>query len=796
MSTKRALFAVLALSSLSQLVMAQEFRSTSFANSASQPVTVDLTSLNNANDASVSVRNSSGAWIQLPALFNPGAVPPYNISYIQQQLPPTHSDKDLAIATWQFVNNHLSHYCSAGTVINGLQYYTEDPELIFNAFGFACCDQAARSLVWIWLQLGYQARLAVFPFHTVAEIYYGNRWHMFDSDHHAYYVLSDGETVASVADILADPQIIVQQSHDGLDPIGFPAQEMADLYQEYANDLEDLTSGFLQNEGLSLNLRPFEEIVMHSDNLGATAQKWLISQDNAKYFSFDFVNTAELNWDISFGQSYWSTWAYSINGVNVVTESSGAKNLQAVGSSGNVIYRESSIFPVLALSVAAQVPAAGGTLQAYISTDAIRWSGPVTFQSTSEISSYQQVADLTNLASGLYTYYVKIELQGPIQLHKIRISPLVQAGKSFIPQLEANMANQLAYSDASPQSQQRNMRITTQIPTGDPQIVGLQAVSLIPEHPIYSLGRDHGAANLVDGDPDSMAYPSSTAHARYFDYVVQLGGTHIVTGVSIDWGIFGTDSQFITAWELEGRVGTGNWQVLATGYFPGQYTSDISLNTTAAELRLRANGNNSIGVYEMRVFGRLPDSSPVPLTITASDNEVEYPSNPLWGPVGNLADGNDNTCASPPGVSLDYTLDPGQLTQVDSVLVYWGPYYSQYIASWALLGLPDNSTTWEVISHGVLPHSEQMTIPVKNTYRQMRMTAQSVGPEIGICEVQVSGNVVQDNLLQGPLVQSLEQCNDFSLTDELPPWRRYESYVSHRNCRGIFVESSQQLTER
>lgn len=744
MSRKRALFVILALLCLSQLAMAQEFRSTSFVNSGSQPVTVDLTGVNNAHDDIVSIRNSSDDWVQLPALSTPGTLPPYNVAYIQQQLPPTHSDKDVAIATWEFVYQHMFHYCSAGTVVNGRQYYAEDPELIFNAFGFGCCDQAARSLAWIWLQLGYQARLAVFPFHTIAEIYYGNRWHMFDADHHAYYVLSDGETVASVADILADPQIIVQQSHDGLDPAGYPAQEMADLYQEYANDLVDLTSGYLQNEGLSLNLRPSEEIVLHSKNLAATAQMYLTSQNNAQYFSFDFVNTAELNWDISFGLPNWSTWAYAINGVNVVTESSGTKNLQAMGSSGNVIYRESSLFPVLALTVAARVPVAGGgTLQAYISPDGINWSGPVAFQSTSEISSYQQVADLTNLASGLYSYYVKIELQGAVQLHKIRISPLVQAASWFIPQLAANTPNQLAYSDASPQSQYRNMRITTQIPTGDPQIVGLQAVSLIPEHPVYSLGRDRGAANLVDGDPDSMAYPSSTARARHFDYAVYLGTTYIVTGVSIDWGVFGTNPQYITGWRLEGRVVGGAWQVLTTGGFPGQYTTNISPNATVSELRLLADGNNSIGVYEMRVFGRLPDSSPVPLTITPSDNVVEWPSNELWGPVGNLADGNDNTCASPPGVSLDYTLDPGQQTQVDSVLVYWGPYYSQYIASWALLGLPDNSRTWEVISHGVLPHSEQMTIPVKNTYRQMRITAQSTGPLIGICEVQVSGNLVQ-----------------------------------------------------
>ncbi len=117
-----------------------------------------------------------------------------------------------------------------------------------------------------------------------------------------------------------------------------------------------------------------------------------------------------------------------------------------------------------------------------------------------------------------------------MRLHKIRISPIVQTAKWIFPVLTAGSANQFVYDDASPVNRVREMTITTEVPAGSPQIRGLQAQSLVPEDPVYSLARDYGAANLVDGDMDSLAYPS----ARHIDYAIHLNGPHVVSGVSID----------------------------------------------------------------------------------------------------------------------------------------------------------------------------------------------------------------------------------------------------------------------
>ena len=558
---------------------------------------------------------------------------------------------------------------------------------------------------------------------------------MLDSDHQAYYLLNDGVTIASVADILADPQMIVNQSVNGLDPVGFPAEEMALLYAQNASNLRYLTSGYLINQGLSLYLRPHEELVLRSQILEEADQKY----DYGTPLSLDSVNSGQLTWDISFGQSYWRVWAYSVTGVDAVSDSSGTSDLQNLSTSpGNVIYRESTVFPVLALSVAAQANPGSGGLRAYISSDGVYWSAPVQFQPTTNISSYQLNADLSNLAQGQYSYYVKIELTGGMRLHKIRISPIVQTAKWIFPVLTAGSANQFVYDDASPVNRVREMTITTEVPAGSPQIRGLQAQSLVPEDPVYSLARDYGAANLVDGDMDSLAYPS----ARHIDYAIHLNGPHVVSGVSIDWGYFGSDARYLTNWTLLGSNGGQNWQVLASGGFPGKSTLDVAVQSTATDLRLMADGLNSIGAYEVRVFGtvipNLPQSS-----LSVVSNILE---NPIYSlargyQAAKLIDGNLQTLAYPANDNLDYQISLGGATQLSSASITWGYFGTNpiYVDNWSVLGRNGANQPWTTVAQGGFPNAASSSMGLETVATDLRLVAHSAQNNIGSYEFQLYG---------------------------------------------------------
>ncbi|HEY1937096.1 MAG TPA: discoidin domain-containing protein [Candidatus Angelobacter sp.] len=719
----------------SQLLFSQEFRSTTAVNAQSQNISLDLSSVSNLNGASITIRNSSGSWITLPQISNPATPWPYNIEAIRKQLPPTNSDQEFAIATWQFVVKHTFHYCSAGTVTTASKNSLTDPALILNSFGFGCCDQKDRILAWIWQQFGYQTRLAAMDFHTVAEIFYNNAWHMFDPDHQVYYFLSDGVTVAAIADILANPNIVVQQADaNGLDGAGWSAAVMAQLYAQNAPTLRYFTSGYLTHQGLSVALHPNESLTIFSDNAVGAGQHY----DPGDPFTFRSVGTGEFDWDLSFGDIGWRNWAYSSTNVDSILDATGAKYLQNLTSTpGEIVYKESSMFPVLALSVSAQMIAnTNGSLWAAFSADGVNWSSPAFVAPTTNVSGFQAAIDFTNLASGQYTYFIKIYLVGNVQVHRLRISPVVQTAKWIFPSLIAGSINQLTYSDSSKAAQARRLQVTVKVSLASPQIQGLQAESLVPENSTFSLARDYGAANLVDGNPDSLAYPGNT----HIDYVIHLGGPHIVSGASIDWGNFGSDPRYVKSWTLMGRNGTQDWQTLASGGFPGASTMNISANSVASDLRIVAEGVNNVGIYDVRVFGN--DVPPIPSSnLTVFSN---IPEDPIYSvaagyTAANLIDGNPASLAYPSNNHLDYQVSLGTPTHLSAATLTWGIFGSNdiYMSNWMLLGRNGSDQAWSILAQGGYPNSTASTIAIDAIATDLRIMATSSQNSIGIYELQL-----------------------------------------------------------
>jgi hypothetical protein len=505
-------------------------------------------------------------------------------------------------------------------------------------------------------------------------------------------------------------------------------------------------------------------------------------------------------------------------------------------------------------------------------------------QDAADVSSFQKYADLSSQAIGNYSYFIRIELQPGARVRKLRISPVVQISKFLFPVLVTKNPNDLVYNDLSPS---RTMRVTARIPGVNPPIRGLQASSLVSEDSFRSLAQDHGASNIVDGDPDSYATPGS----NHLDYSVRLNAIYHVTAVSIDWNNFGTDPRSINNWTLLGRNGNQPWQPLGSGGPPASPTSNIAIDTVATELRVVADGNNAIGVYELRAFGTLlqpleavfnkakvstgplrltpvrtggnalapqlpqidgesdpnltltlqqqttlsspahisavqitwPDTavnsgtvqewtveersgadqpwtvvaegtgvtssvSLVYLDCIATELRVHATSSSGWinsynvqlfgastwdrlsasslsvessvpgfGPAENLADGDPATAAYPGAVFFDYLLDPGQPASVDAVKVIWGGFGTDasYINSWQLLGLPEESTIWQVVRRGGFPNASETLVPVQGRYRKLRIAAQSASNWIGIYEVQVFGSSIAP--ITAPLLQSANQ---------------------------------------
>jgi hypothetical protein len=588
------------------------------------------------------------------------------------------------------------------------------------------------------------------PFHLIPEVWYGEAWHMLDPDHEVFYRKDDG-TIASVAEIIANPTLVARTT----DPVGWDATKMAQLYVENGPSLRYYPgAAFSISPSSHLLLRPHESLTFQSEN---TTDFVHFYQACPTCFAppMTSVSAAQFDWRLSFSDPHWKSQTSTSQGVDVVTDASGQKWLVNTTSGiGSVLYKQASPFPVSSLVLYAQLaPASGGSLRVSF-FDGVAWSTPVTFQPITGVSSFNVSADVTALARGYYAYDLRIELVGEVKVQKLRITPVVQTAKALFPTLVAGTVNHLSYNDESPQSQARSMQVTVAIPSGKPLIRGVQAQSLVPESPVYSLGQDYGAANLVNGDPDSLAYPGST----HLDYVIRLHGTYQVRGISIDWNDFGTQAQYVKGWQVLGRRGNQPWQLLAQGEAPGVPTLDVALDATITEVRIVADGNNWLGIYEARVFGNAVAPSLPSTVLTAHSNVREDPfySIAQHYQASNLVDGDTTTLAYPASTRLDYTIALSGLVHVTSARITWGYFGTNpiYIQNWSLLGRNGAGQPWVTLAQGGFPNSNATGLSLDFLGTDLRVVASSSN-WIGIYDLQINVPVPLQNLTASANMQEV-----------------------------------------
>ncbi|MHB1033766.1 MAG: discoidin domain-containing protein [Pirellulales bacterium] len=108
---------------------------------------------------------------------------------------PTPEEKCWAMFYW----NHIARRQTQPMTLHGMAL--TDPIRQFNDYGFTMCSTIAGINCSIWDAMGLKAKYWDISMHTVPEVEYGGRWHMYDNSMSALYTLCDGKTIAGVADI-------------------------------------------------------------------------------------------------------------------------------------------------------------------------------------------------------------------------------------------------------------------------------------------------------------------------------------------------------------------------------------------------------------------------------------------------------------------------------------------------------------------------------------------------------------------------------------------------------------------
>lgn len=108
---------------------------------------------------------------------------------------PTPAEKCWAMFYW----NHIARRQTQPMHLHGLDL--TDPISQFNDYGFTMCSTIAGINCSIWDAMGLRVKYWDISLHTVSEVEYDGRWHIYDNSMSAIYTLCDGKTIAGVEDV-------------------------------------------------------------------------------------------------------------------------------------------------------------------------------------------------------------------------------------------------------------------------------------------------------------------------------------------------------------------------------------------------------------------------------------------------------------------------------------------------------------------------------------------------------------------------------------------------------------------
>jgi hypothetical protein len=107
----------------------------------------------------------------------------------------TPEEKCRAMFYW----NRIARRQTNPIILHGMAH--TDPIRQFNDYGYTMCSTITGINQSIWEEMGLPHRYWDISNHTVGEVFYDGRWHMYDNSMSAIYTLCDGKTLAGVEDI-------------------------------------------------------------------------------------------------------------------------------------------------------------------------------------------------------------------------------------------------------------------------------------------------------------------------------------------------------------------------------------------------------------------------------------------------------------------------------------------------------------------------------------------------------------------------------------------------------------------
>jgi hypothetical protein len=134
------------------------------------------------------------------------------------------TDRDKALALHRFGMAHFIHF--NGPIEERGEFVT-DPLKLVGVYGYALCGNNSAAMSALYNRAGMKARTRSLTGHSVPEVWFENKWNYIDTDMFGYVFLDDHRTIASVDELLRDPDLFVRQKNPP-DPF-YPFDEKPDM---------------------------------------------------------------------------------------------------------------------------------------------------------------------------------------------------------------------------------------------------------------------------------------------------------------------------------------------------------------------------------------------------------------------------------------------------------------------------------------------------------------------------------------------------------------------------------------
>jgi len=190
------------------------------------------------------------------------------IEEIVGELPPNASDRERAIAIWEFEKHHRFHATTGDAECL-------DPVKVFNVYGYTLCGDDAQVIADLWRAAGLKTRRGHPQGHCTTEVFYDGDWHLLDGDENIICLLRDNETIAEEADIVRDHDLMKRTHTYGiLAGDSRATDEFSASLCVY--DGEDRTGDWQSHLGhtMQFTLRPGESIEWRWDHRGKAHGIW------------------------------------------------------------------------------------------------------------------------------------------------------------------------------------------------------------------------------------------------------------------------------------------------------------------------------------------------------------------------------------------------------------------------------------------------------------------------------------------------------------------------------------------